>query len=153
MSFRKIMIPTDFSEFSLAAIEPALELADCTGGSIDLLFVLEDLPSVPLVTFEHFGGGSAERFYEESQARAGETLVKTLEEKIPEARRGTTHLRRGPAAHTIVEAAGELETDLIVMTTHGRTGLKNALLGSVTERVVRTAPCPVLTIRNRGGSS
>ena len=153
MSFRKIMIPTDFSEFSLAAIEPALELADCTGGSIDLLFVLEDLPSVPLVTFEHFGGGSAERFYEESQARAGETLGKTLEEKIPEARRGTTHLRRGPAAHTIVEAAGELDIDLIVMTTHGRTGLKNALLGSVTERVVRTAPCPVLTIRNRGGNS
>ena len=153
MSFRKIMIPTDFSEFSLAAIEPALELADCTGGSIDLLFVLEDLPSVPLVTFEHFGGGSAERFYEESQVRAGETLGKTLEEKISEARRGTTHLRRGPAAHTIVEAAGELDIDLIVMTTHGRTGLKNALLGSVTERVVRTAPCPVLTIRNRGGNS
>ena len=151
MTFQKILIPTDFSEFSLAAIAPALELAECTGGRLELLFVLEDLPSVPLVTFEHFGGGSAERFYEESQVRADETLQKTLEEKVPSERRGETHLRRGPAAHTIVETAAELAVDLVVMTTHGRSGLQNALLGSVTERVVRSSPCPVLTIRNRGG--
>ena len=60
---------------------------------------------------------------------------------------GESHILRGPAAHTIVQAARDFGTDLIVVSTHGRSGLKNALLGSVTERIVRTAPCPVLTVR------
>ena len=148
MSFDRILLPTDFSDHSLAALPPAIEIATCSGGKIDLLFVLEDLPSVPIVTFEHLPAGTAERFYEESRLRAEETLGETLRTRIPEPIRGTAHLRRGPAAHAIALAATELSADLIVMTTHGRSGLKNALLGSVTERVVRTAPCPVLTVRN-----
>ena len=151
MAFEKILLPTDFSEFSLAACAPAIDLARCSGGKIELLFVLEDLPTVPIVTFEHLPAGTAEHFYEESRRRAVETLEETVEERIPADVRGPTHILRGPAAHGIAEAARDLGADLIVMTTHGRSGLKNALLGSVTERVVRTAPCPVLTICNREG--
>ncbi len=148
MPFERILLPTDFSDHSLSAVEPAIEIATCSGGKIDLLFVLEDLPTVPMVTFEHLPAGTAERFYEESRRRAEETLTETIVARIPEEVRGETHLRRGPAAHAIGLAATELSADLIVMTTHGRSGLKNALLGSVTERVVRTAPCPVLTVRS-----
>lgn len=147
MEFRRILVPTDFSEFSLEAIDPAVTLARCTGGRVDLLFVLEDLPSVPILTFEHLPVGTAEHFYEESRARAEETLAQTMAEHVPEELRGETRVRRGPAASGIVETARELPADLVAMTTHGRSGLTNALLGSVTERVVRTAPCPVLTVR------
>ncbi len=151
MVFHKILVPTDFSDFSLAAVPAAIEFANCSGGLVNLLFVLEDLPSVPMLTFEHLPAGVAEQFYEESKIHAERSLMETQETKIPEEVRGATFVRRGPAAVSIVHAAEELPADLIVMTTHGRSGLKNALLGSVTERVVRTAPCPVLTVRNQSG--
>lgn len=151
MVFHKILVPTDFSDFSLAAVPAAVEFANCSGGLINLLFVLEDLPSVPMLTFEHLPAGVAEQFYEESKIHAEKSLLETQQTKIPEKVRGATYVRRGPAAVSIVHVADELPADLIVMTTHGRSGLKNALLGSVTERVVRTAPCPVLTVRNRRG--
>ncbi|MHC4936283.1 MAG: universal stress protein [Planctomycetota bacterium] len=147
MAFSRILLPTDFSEFSLAACPPAIELARAFDGRIDLLFVLEDLPPVPIATFEHLPFGTTERFYEESRGRAAETMEETVLARIPEAVRGESHILRGPAAHTIVQAARDFGTDLIVVSTHGRSGLKNALLGSVTERIVRTAPCPVLTVR------
>jgi nucleotide-binding universal stress UspA family protein len=147
MRIARILLPTDFSEFSLAAADPAVTIARAVGAKIDLVFVLEDLPAVPILTFEHLPVGSAERFYEESRARAAETLEKTLAERIPAELRGEALVRRGPAAPGITSTAEELPVDLIVMTTHGRSGWKNALLGSVTERVVRTAPCPVLTVR------
>jgi len=147
MRLERILLPTDFSDFSLAAVDPAVTIARAVGARIDLLFVLEDLPSVPVLTFEHLPVGTAERFYEESRARAAETLAKTLEERIPAELRGDSIVRRGPAAIGIATTAEEIPADLIVMTTHGRSGWKNALLGSVTERVVRTAPCPVLTVR------
>lgn len=56
-------------------------------------------------------------------------------------------MRTGNAAHEIIAAAADLKTDLIVMATHGRTGVPHLFLGSVAERVVREAPCPVLTVR------
>ena len=56
----------------------------------------------------------------------------------------------GPAAEKIIEAAQEEDSDLIVMTTHGRTGISHVLMGSVAEKVVRQAPCPVFTIRPKG---
>jgi nucleotide-binding universal stress UspA family protein len=143
----RILLPTDFSEFSLAAVDPAVTLAQSLGAKVDLLFVLEDLPSVPILTFEHLPAGTAERFYEESRARSEEILEQTMQKQIPIEHRGETRIRRGPAAAGITQTAEELPADMIVMTTHGRSGWKNALLGSVTERVVRTAPCPVLTVR------
>lgn len=151
MEIRRILLPTDFSAFSLAAVDPAAAIALATGAKIDLLFVLEDLPSVPILTFEHLPAGTAERFYEESRVRAEETLAETMRERIAEELRGETCIRRGPAAAGITLAAEELSSDMIVMTTHGRSGWTNALLGSVTERVVRTAPCPVMTVRGSEG--
>ena len=147
MQFRRILIPTDFSAFSLAAVEPAVTIARCTGATIDLLFVLEDLPSVPIVTFEHLPAGTAEQFYEESRTRAAESLEETMAERIPEELRGETRVRRGPAATGIILTAEELPADLVVMTTHGKSGLKRAVLGSVADKIVRDPRVPVLVIR------
>ena len=72
MRLARILLPTDFSDFSLAAVDPAVTIARAAGARIDLLFVLEDLPTVPVLTFEHLPVGTAERFYEESRARAEE---------------------------------------------------------------------------------
>jgi nucleotide-binding universal stress UspA family protein len=90
------------------------------------------------------------------------TMVDTLDEAVRkqiEERLGAlasqispsaeTCIRAGQPYYEITAAARELEVDLIVITTHGRTGLKHALLGSTAERVVRHAPCPVLTVRER----
>ncbi len=121
------------------------------GGQFDarvqLLYVLEDLPNVPVISFEHLPSATPEEFYQETEKRATARLVKLCDEHVPEAVRGEVLLRRGHPSLEIVLTAESERFDLIVMSTHGRTGLKHALLGSVTEKVVRKAPCPVLVVR------
>jgi nucleotide-binding universal stress UspA family protein len=79
-----------------------------------------------------------------------ESALSLLHDLVPDALRGTWHaeVATGAPAETIVRVAREQEADLIVMGTHGRTGLQHVLLGSVAEKVVRLAECPVLTVRN-----
>jgi nucleotide-binding universal stress UspA family protein len=130
----RILVPTDFSLCSLTAVEHAEELALRFAAELILLHAEEILVAGPEVTgLTH---GAAERELE----RAGEQLrshhVKTR-----------VLLRPGLAVDEILEAAERERASLIVMGTHGRKGLKHMLLGSVAERVVRSAPCPVLTVR------
>ena len=142
-----ILVPTDFSEPSDAALEYAATLAAKVGASLHLLHVFED----PYVT----GGAFAaemyapvpadlrESLYQEAKARLAGRLV-----KIGGARfNATGEVYSGPTAKAIVEYAQTNGVDLIVMATHGRGGMAHLLLGSVAERVVRTVPCPVLTVR------
>jgi len=89
-------------------------------------------------------GPHAERAQAHLQELANQLLPPGLAEKLV--------VRVGVPYHEIVEAAGELQADLIVITTHGHTGLKHVLLGSTAEWVVRHAPCPVLTVRRRDSS-
>jgi nucleotide-binding universal stress UspA family protein len=143
--FTRILVPTDFSEPSEAALEYAKGLAARFGASLRLVHVVED----PIVT----GAFGAETYVPEPigfsaalRADAEQRLATLLTPADLGTLRATTEVLSGPSASTIVNAARELGVDLIVMGTHGRTGVVHALMGSVTERVVRSAPCPVLTV-------
>jgi universal stress protein A len=144
MDIRQILAPTDFSEFSKQAVESAQALAQTFGAKLLLLNVVE-LPPYPIEGFAPSTMGAT--LLDDLQRRARLDLAEVLPEvpdsKVEVVRRvvvGTPH-------RTIVEVAEEEKVDLIVMATHGRTGFSHLMMGSVAERVVRTAPCPVLTIR------
>jgi universal stress protein A len=143
MDIRHILAPTDFSDYSKAAVSDALELAQVFGAKLSLLHVLEPSPYLGEFTPPTLG----EELLGDLERQASAELARVL----PEARQATTEVTRavvmGSPAQTIVETAEAEHVDLIVMATHGRTGLSHLFIGSVAERVVRTTPCPVLTIR------
>lgn len=140
---RSILVPTDFSDASTKALAYAAALAEQFEAKITLLYVNEPIAmpdfanSFPL-------------------AMENDTLISTFKENLerlvkknladPELVEKTI-VRQGRAFHEITEAARTLKVDLIVISTHGYSGMAHAILGSVTERVVRHAPCPVLVVR------
>jgi nucleotide-binding universal stress UspA family protein len=137
---KTVVVATDFSDGSDEALTQAIELAKQTGATLDILHVVEfgaEVFPYGLSSFADRGGLIAYIDRELSRrvdvaAAAGVTA--------------RTRLREGSAAHEILEHAREVGADLVVVGSHGRTGLAHALLGSVAERVVRHARCPVLTI-------
>jgi nucleotide-binding universal stress UspA family protein len=135
---KKILFPTDFSSCSDAPLAYATVLARDTGATLLIVHVEEP----PLA----YGGG--EMYYgtpEPDYAGLERMLanVRPTDPAVPCERR----LVSGSPAETIVELAAAEEVDLIVMGTHGRTGLRRLLMGSVAEAVIREAPCPVLVYR------
>lgn len=147
---KQILVPTDLGPMSDAALDYAIALAKPFGATIRLVHVFEpptlDLPE-GMIT------GTAD-----ATGRILKSAEATLEAAI-EVRRGagvtiTSSVREGKAWRQIIAAARELDDGVIVMATHGRKGLERALLGSVAEKVIRMAPCPVLTIPGpRDGAS
>lgn len=144
----RILVPTDFSDASDAALAYARGVSRQFSASIHLLHVFDD----PFAsgTFVADGIGLMpvelrESLFKEARDRLADRLAAHAQ-SVPGS---SSALVVGPAARRIVEYADENEMDLIVMGTHGRGGLAHALLGSVAERVVRTARCPVLTTRSR----
>jgi universal stress protein A len=142
MDIRHILAPTDFSDYSKKALSDALELAQTFGAKLTLLHVVEPSPYLGEFTPPAAGADLVSNL--ERQASAALARV------LPEAQSAQIEVIQsvviGSPLRKIVEAAAK-HVDLIVMATHGRTGLSHLLIGSVAERVVRTAPCPVLTIR------
>ena len=145
--FTRILVPTDFSEPSDAALQYARMVAAKFGASINLLHVFE--PPLYLA-----GVVSSEVYVADTsaiQAELMEQAKNNLAERVTAGDRerygATTEIVTGQTASSIVKFATEQHMDLIVMGTHGRSGMSHLLLGSVAEHVVRTAPCPVLTVR------
>jgi nucleotide-binding universal stress UspA family protein len=144
--FSRILVPTDFSELSGVALEYGQALAERFGASLHVLHVIED----PFM----MGATSSEIYVPDVPALraalvtdAEAQLAALLPDRVRDAVRVTTEVRVGHAAPLISDVAKTTPCDLIVMGTHGRTGVAHLFLGSVAEKVVRTAPCPVLTIR------
>jgi universal stress protein A len=143
MRIRRILVPTDLSPTSRAAVRSAGELARQFGAEVWLLFVAEPYAAPG----DLYASPALVQLFEESRALARRRLA-TVEASLRRSRircRGLVAV--GSPAPTIVETAATKRADLIVMATHGSTGLTHFFLGSVAERVVRTAGCPVLTIR------
>jgi nucleotide-binding universal stress UspA family protein len=141
--FKKIVCPVDFSDSSLAALDYAAEFARQNDGQLILLHVIEN----PL----------ADQYSPEGQNlyAAGEHAVEKSKQMLTD----TAHTyaagipyevvaTRGDPYEQIVALGSAQQADVIVMSTHGRTGPQRLLIGSVTEKVVRTAACPVLTVRH-----
>jgi universal stress protein A len=144
MTISRILVPTDFSPDADAAFAYAMQLATALGASVDLVHVVEDpmaagVWSAGMYTAEL--AGLQINVIRDAQERLRQTVP-----MIPGVA-ASREVRVGKAAPTIIELARERGSDLIVMGTRGRTGLSHLLMGSVAERVVRSAPCPVLTVR------
>jgi universal stress protein A len=137
-----ILVPIDFSNASRKALVYAAALAKQFGAKITPLYVV-DLPEV-------VGMFQLLLDDEEMKEVSKSKLVKFLRKaSVPGDLVATVLVRKGRPHREITEAARTLKVDLIVISTHGYTGVNRALLGSVTERVVRAAPCPVLVVRER----
>jgi universal stress protein A len=145
LSIKKILVPVDFSSLSKKAYKYALRLAQQFKTEITLLNVIE--PAVPPA----FEGLPIAPPYREEGSPGAERNLKTLinSARIPGVPKVNSLFRRGLASHEIVEAAKDLDVDLIVIATHGYTGWKHFCIGSTAERVVRAAPCPVLVVREK----
>lgn len=147
-SFRRILFPTDFSDYSLSALPYAIGLAEDYGAELHVLHVVPTPDWA--VQFEQVAPVLEPSFFEDMEKAAAERLRALAAERVGDHLRVTTAVRRGVAFLEIVHYAREQEIDLIVIATHGRSGLQHALFGSVAEKVVRKAPCPVLSIRPAG---
>jgi nucleotide-binding universal stress UspA family protein len=140
---KNILVPTDLSDCADEALDYACELAQKLDATLHLLHVI----GVPALGVPELGVAVTSSVID-SLIQDNQVAL----DKLASARRGNTRigevmLRTGDARDTIDEAAREVAADLIVMGTHGRHGISRALLGSITEAVIRTAPCPVLAVR------
>jgi nucleotide-binding universal stress UspA family protein len=139
---RHILVPHDFSETAQTALTYAIELAHKLHARLTIMHSYE-LPSYGYPDGLAFTAEVAENIQRSSEEGLEAVTAKV---KQPGLEMGKV-LRQGPAWSQIDAVAKDMKVDLIVMGTHGRQGITRALLGSVAEKVVRTAPCPVLTVR------
>lgn len=146
---KNILVPTDLSEGAEAALDYACELAAKLGATLHLVHVI----GIPSLGVPELGVAVTSTVIDQLI-----TEDQTAVDALADARRdrvtfGQVLLKTGDARDVIDQTAKELGIDLIVMGTHGRRGIRRALLGSVAESIVRSAPCPVLTVRNETDKS
>jgi len=144
LKIKTILVPIDFSETSRKALVYAVKMAEQFGSKVVLLNVVEPVSSAdfaypPVILDADYAKSSARKRLE-TVCREGRVPTKML---------GRLLVRYGTPYTEITEAARRLKVDLIILTTHGYTGLKRVFMGSTAERVVRHAPCPVLTVREK----
>lgn len=149
-TIRKILLPVDFSVPSERAAGYAAVLARSLGASIHLVHALEKpvIPAGPWHFDTRYEAERRERLYHEARTQLGAIAAKLRDGE----RRVSAEVRIGHAADEITEAAVDYGCDLIVMATHGRSGLPHLVMGSVAEAVIRRANCPVLTVRQSGAA-
>jgi nucleotide-binding universal stress UspA family protein len=140
----RILWPTDFSDASYEALQIADELASHFGADLVLLHVVHPIAVVPSPAPGQFNGPAYQRAVE---VHALQTLQDIANKKVSDNTKVRPGVLIGSAANVIVDSAANEEADLIVIATHGETGLQRFVFGSVAEKVVRLASCPVLTIR------
>jgi nucleotide-binding universal stress UspA family protein len=146
IDLHQVLVPTDFSQCSKSALDYGLALADRFGARLHLLHVVQDLalfipdmvmvapPVAPSVT--------------ELKQAARAAFDRVIADNKLDPATLVCEVREGAPFYEILEYAKEANIDLIVMGTHGHTGLAHVLLGSVTAKIIRQAPCPVLTVRH-----
>jgi universal stress protein A len=144
----RILVPVDFSRASRTALDYALFLAERFGATVEVMHVLEAPRYLPPDTLIGIPGEMQRPVGQIARTHAEREMEEMLAQMdLRPDRRPRTRLEAGDPAATIAGVAGSEGFDLIVMGTHGRTGLAHLLLGSVAEKIVRIAPCPVLTMR------
>jgi len=140
--YDRLLVPFDGSEHATAALEHALELAADHDATIHVLYVI-DTTTNPLVVSKDDVRAGLREVGEEAAGQAFAAAEELADERGADL---ATELREGKPAAQIIESVTDLDADLVVMGTHGHEGLSR-LLGSVTQRVVRESPVPVLTLQ------
>ncbi|MBN1425383.1 universal stress protein [Candidatus Fermentibacteria bacterium] len=144
LPIKKILCPTDFSEPSHESIATAKELAEHFAAELHVVTVVEPVPVMAAppapMTFNVLS------YQKELEAAAKRDLENLVQSRIPDRIAVRKDVLLGPAAHEIVRYAEEECVDMIIIASHGRTGIQRFLFGSVAEKVARLAACPVLII-------
>lgn len=148
LEIRAILAPTDFSHHAEAALRYACGLAARLGVPLHLLHVLPEILA-PMGPEPMLVPALPAEYYADSEGQSNAALAQALKPEWGVPPRVETAVRWGDSVDGVVEYARSQPIDLIVIATHGRTGLGHVLMGSVAERIVREAPCPVLTVRDR----
>ena len=141
-NFKKILAPIDFSEFSMDALRGATELAKDVGAELHIVHVVA--PHFALLEKTREQLRETERLDESEQE-----LARIKKEQYGNSSNVITHAEIGPPVPRLVEYARANQIDLIVLSTHGRTGPQHIMIGSVAEKLARLAPCSVLVFRRR----
>jgi nucleotide-binding universal stress UspA family protein len=145
VELHRILLPTDLSEHSAAATPYACSLAERFGAELHLLYVFEQhtgstyVPGLPLP--------AADSDMQQLKQQVAESMADWIDDDWDSKHTVVRATREGTAFVEIIQYAKEQDIDLIVMGTHGRSGVPHLLVGSVAEKVVRKASCPVLTVR------
>lgn len=146
--FGRILYATDYSKASARALDEAVALAKQNGAELLVLHVID--PVSAYVAGEDIGGAELYMKLEETTKQEAENSMKKLMDKLSKLKlNAKSLLLRGTAHDQIVRAAKSRRVNLIVIGTHGRTGLSKLLMGSVANQIVSRAHCPVLTVRGR----
>jgi nucleotide-binding universal stress UspA family protein len=146
MKISKILVPTDFSTGAQEALDYGVDLFAGGGVEIVVLHVIE--PLYYATPADLYGASANLSMLLDEQTRVAKEQLAQLARRLEKRRlRIRTVLQTGSPYQLILETADKLKVDLIVMATHGRTGLSHLLMGSVAEKIVRAARCPVLTVR------
>ena len=143
-TFEKILIAVDFSENSAYAFDYALTLAQQFGSHLSIMHVINEPVDLRGFYVPHI---SFEQLEKEIEAGATTMMEKFCHERLGNFSAYETSIVSGIPYEEILRKAKEIDASLIVLGTHGRTGIDHIIFGSTAERVVRTAACPVLTIR------
>lgn len=141
----KILCPTDFSDYSLYALDYAVCFAEQYGASLLLLHVVDVFLHDPAYFAPYVPDRAMFTGYAKNARARLDGIVK---ERVPAGLETEIVIREGRAFAEIVKTARERDSDMIVIGTHGRTGLSHAMFGSTAEKVVRKSPCPVLSIKH-----
>lgn len=144
LNFKIIVVPTDLSDYSLRALPYAVGLAERFNAKLRVIHVHEPVTPISDAAWTAFDVAAADADLERDARAALEKLVR---EHVPPGVAADAIVVRGAGVESIVKYARDENADLLVMCTHGRTGLAHVLMGSTAEAVVRRAPCPVLTLR------
>jgi universal stress protein A len=145
LRLKRILVPVDFSAHSVKALRYAVRFAEQFGAALVLVHVAEPVRYPESIIIPP----AMEEANHELVKRTRAALAKFAAKQVPPRLACKNLVRLGAAYEEIAAAAREMDADLIVIATHGHTGLKHLVLGSTAERVVRHAPCPVLTVRER----
>lgn len=152
MTIKNILVPTDFSPGSQEAVRYAYDLATALGATLHVMHVLEN-PFAPGAFMEMYTPPSPEYFLD--MERQAEDRLKSALTPEQQARvKAVLTTRLGvPATEILDRLQAEPTIDLVVMATHGRGGVARFVMGSVTDKIIRSAPCPVVTIREHPHTS
>ena len=141
---KKVLVPIDFSDYSKSALNYAADFAKKFNAGIILIYVVE-----PVIYPPDFSMGqiAIPTINTEWDMKAKEELDKLAKTEIPDAITVNTVVKTGKPFIEIIETASEEDVDMIIIASHGHSGMEHILFGSTAEKVVRKAPCPVLTLR------
>jgi nucleotide-binding universal stress UspA family protein len=143
-NIKKVLVPIDFSDYSKSALKYAVNFAKSFGAEMYLVYVVEPVIYPPDFSMGQIAMPSINTEWDD---RARDELAKLAKTEISPDVKVKTIIKTGKPFVEIIETAEEEAVDIIIISTHGHTGVEHILFGSTAEKVVRKAPCPVLTLR------